>query len=170
MVHGPGQPTGVWMNGLPPASERVQTAANALGLSIRISVMPSSTRTAEDAAKACGCTVGQIVKSLIFKGKNSQTAYLLLVSGTNRVDEALAAQTLGESIVRPDAGFVREVTGFAIGGVPPLGHATPLVPYIDVDLLRYGTVWAAAGTPSAVFEVDPKALRDATGATVIAVK
>jgi prolyl-tRNA editing enzyme YbaK/EbsC (Cys-tRNA(Pro) deacylase) len=169
MVHAPGQPTGVWMNGLPPAAECVQTAANALGLSIKISLMPASTRTAEDAARACGCTAGQIVKSLIFQGKDSRRGYLLLVSGSNRVDEKKTAQPLGESIVRPDAAFVRELTGYAIGGVPPLGHATPLATFIDADLLQYETVWAAAGTPTAVFEVDPKALRDATGGVVIRV-
>lgn len=158
------------MNGLQPASERVQAAAQALGLPIRIVVMPRSARTAEEAATACGCTVGQIVKSLIFQGKDSGRPYLLLVSGANRVDEKKAAQTLGESIVRPDAAFVREATGFAIGGIPPLGHSAPIATYLDADLLQYGTVWAAAGTPTAVFEADPEALRAATASTVIAVR
>jgi prolyl-tRNA editing enzyme YbaK/EbsC (Cys-tRNA(Pro) deacylase) len=169
-VHGPGQQTGVWMNGLQPASERVQAAAQALGLPIRIVVMPASTRTAEEAAAACGCSVGQIVKSLIFQGKDSGRPLLLLVSGSNRVNEKKAAQALGEPIVRPDAAFVREATGFAIGGIPPLGHSAPIATYLDEDLLQYGTVWAAAGTPTAVFEADPKALTAATGATVIAVR
>lgn len=158
------------MNGLQPASERVQAAAQALGLPIQIVVMPASTRTAQEAAAACGCTVGQIVKSLIFQGKDSGRPYLLLVSGANRVDEKKAALTLGESIVRPDAAFVRETTGFAIGGIPPLGHSTPIATYLDEDLLQYGTVWAAAGTPTAVFEVAPEALRAAIGATVIDIK
>ena len=86
------------------------------------------------------------------------------------MNEIAVGVRLGEAIVRPDADFVRAATGFAIGGIPPLGHATPLVPYLDADLLQYGTVWAAAGTPNAVFEVDPKALRDATGAMVIGIK
>jgi prolyl-tRNA editing enzyme YbaK/EbsC (Cys-tRNA(Pro) deacylase) len=114
--------------------------------------------------------VGQIVKSLIFKGKSSGRPYLLLVSGTNRVNEKAVAALIGEAIARPDADFVRASTGFAIGGIPPLGHATPLATYLDEDLLQYGTVWAAAGTPNAVFPVDPGRLRDALGATVVSVK
>ncbi|MCR4282546.1 MAG: YbaK/EbsC family protein [Bauldia sp.] len=157
-------------NGLPAAAERVQTAANALGLAVTVQIMPEATRTAEEAAAACGCAVGAIVKSLIFQGKDSGRPYLLLVSGINRVDEKRAAAAVGEPIVRPDATFVRAVTGFAIGGVAPCGHTTPLVPYIDADLLQYETVWAAAGTPNAVFQVDPKKLRDATRGVVIDVK
>jgi prolyl-tRNA editing enzyme YbaK/EbsC (Cys-tRNA(Pro) deacylase) len=155
------------VNGLPEAAERVRKAAEALGLSIRVVVMPATTRTADDAATACGCGVGQIVKSLIFKGKETGRPYLFLVSGANRVNEKAVGAKLGEAIVRPDADFVREATGFAIGGIPPLGHATPLVPYLDADLLQFGTVWAAAGTPYAVFEADPAKLRDATKAVVI---
>jgi prolyl-tRNA editing enzyme YbaK/EbsC (Cys-tRNA(Pro) deacylase) len=158
------------VNELPVAAERVQKAAEALGLRVAIRIMPATTRTAEEAAAACGCTVGQIVKSLIFKGKESGRAYLFLVSGTNRVNEQAVGVQLGEAIVRPDADFVRAATGFAIGGVAPLGHSPPLVPYLDADLLQYETVWAAAGTPNAVFAVDPKALRDATKAVVLAVK
>jgi prolyl-tRNA editing enzyme YbaK/EbsC (Cys-tRNA(Pro) deacylase) len=155
------------VNGLPPAAERVRKAAEALGLTITIRVMPATTRTAEEAAAACGCAVGQIVKSLIFKGKDSGRPYLLLVSGTNRVNEKTTGVRLGEAIIRPDADFVRAATGFAIGGVAPIGHSPPLVPYLDSDLLQYGTVWAAAGTPNTVFAVDPRALRDATGALVM---
>ncbi len=158
------------VNALPPAAERVQKAAEALGLAVTVKIMPASTHTAEQAAAAAGCTIGQIVKSLIFQGKTSKKPYLLLVSGTNRVNEKAVAVTLGEPIVRPDATFVRDETGFAIGGIPPLGHDRKLVPYLDGDLLQYGTVWAAAGTPNAVFEVDPQALKEATGAVVISVK
>ena len=158
------------MSGLPAAAERVRAAASALGLDVTVHVMPAATRTAEEAAAACGCAVGAIVKSLIFQGKDSGRAYLLLVSGANRVNEKAAAAALGEPIVRPGATFVREVTGYAIGGVPPCGHATRLVPYLDADLLQYETVWAAAGTPNAVFPVDPRKLRDATGGVVIDVK
>jgi prolyl-tRNA editing enzyme YbaK/EbsC (Cys-tRNA(Pro) deacylase) len=157
------------VNELPDAVQRVANAARAAGLAIDVKVMPASTRTAEDAAAACGCDVAQIVKSLIFKGKASGRPYLLLVSGGNRVNEKAMAATLGEEIVRPDADFVRAATGFAIGGIPPLGHATPLTPWLDEDLLQFGTVWAAAGTPSAVFAVDPKALAAATGATIVPV-
>ena len=155
------------MNTLPAAAQRVQDAADTLGLKITVRIMEQVTRTAGDAAAACGCTVGQIVKSLIFQGKVSGSPFLLLVSGVNRVNEAAMAERLGEAIVRPDAAFVREATGFAIGGIPPFGHASRIVPRLDADLLRYDTVWAAAGTPNAIFEVNPAQLRDATRAVVI---
>jgi len=152
------------MTTLPAAAARVQAAAEALGLAVEVRIMPDSTRTAADAAAACGCTVGQIVKSLVFQGKDSGRPILLLVSGANRVDEKGVAVVIGEPLVRPDAGFVREATGFAIGGIPPLGHAAPLSTWIDEDLLQHITVWAAAGTPNAVFAVNPVKLRDAVGA------
>jgi prolyl-tRNA editing enzyme YbaK/EbsC (Cys-tRNA(Pro) deacylase) len=157
------------MSLLPAAAQRVQDAANALGLGVTVKIMEKPTRTAGEAAEACGCTVGQIVKSLVFRGEHSGSAILLLVSGTNRVNEAAMAERLGEPIVRPDAAFVRDETGFAIGGIPPFGHTRRLVPRIDADLLQYGTVWAAAGTPNAIFEVDPAKLRDATGGIVVTV-
>ncbi len=157
------------MTTLPAAAARVQASAEALGLAIAVRLMPDSTRTAADAALACGCAVGQIVKSLIFQGKDTGRPLLLLVSGANRVNEKGVAVTLGEQLIRPDADFVRAATGFAIGGIPPLGHATPLATWIDEDLLQYGVVWAAAGTPKAVFSVDPGRLRDAVGAAVIRV-
>jgi prolyl-tRNA editing enzyme YbaK/EbsC (Cys-tRNA(Pro) deacylase) len=155
------------MTTLPAAAARVQAAAEALGLAIQVRLMPDSTRTATEAA--CGCAVGQIVKSLIFQGKDTGRPLLLLVSGANRVNEKGVAVTIGEQLARPDADFARVVTGFAIGGIPPLGHATPLATWFDEDLLHYGTVWAAAGTPNAVFSVDPGRLRDAVGAAVIRV-
>jgi prolyl-tRNA editing enzyme YbaK/EbsC (Cys-tRNA(Pro) deacylase) len=154
---------------LPPAAHRVETAAVELGLRIEIRIMPASTRTAAEAARAVGSTIGQIVKSLIFKGKNTGKPYLLLVSGTNRVSEHAVEKVLGEPVERPDADFVREATGFAIGGIPPLGFGTPLHTWMDQDLLQYETVWAAAGTPNAVFSVDPEALRAAVGAHAIRV-
>jgi prolyl-tRNA editing enzyme YbaK/EbsC (Cys-tRNA(Pro) deacylase) len=157
------------MTPLPAAVARVQAAAEALGLAISVQLMPDSTRTAAEAARACGCDVGQIVKSLVFQGKASGRPLLLLVSGANRVNEKGVAVTLGEQLVRPDAHMVRSATGFAIGGIPPFGHATPLATWADEDLFQYETVWAAAGTPNAVFSVDPARLRDAVGATVIAV-
>jgi prolyl-tRNA editing enzyme YbaK/EbsC (Cys-tRNA(Pro) deacylase) len=157
------------MSELKPAPRRVQQAAEGLGLAVRVVEMAQSTRTAEDAAAACGCAVGQIIKSLVFRGKQSGKPVLLLVSGSNRVDQAGVAATIGEALDRPDAAFVREVTGFAIGGIPPFGHAQRLPTWIDRDLLQYETVWAAAGSPEAVFEVDPKRLAEAIGATVIGV-
>lgn len=157
------------MNDLKPASRRVAEAAEKAGLSLKIVTHAQSTRTAEEAAAACGCGVGQIVKSLVFQGKASGAAILLLVSGSNRVNEKAVAKHIGEALKRPDAQFVRDVTGFAIGGIPPVGHDTPLKTFIDQALMQFPTVWAAAGTPESVFEVAPGALATATKATIIEV-
>jgi prolyl-tRNA editing enzyme YbaK/EbsC (Cys-tRNA(Pro) deacylase) len=155
------------MSGLPPSAQKVQDVANALGLDIAVREMAESTRTAEEAAAACGVTVGQIVKSLVFLGETSGKPYLLLVSGSNRVNEKGVARHLGEKLKRPDANAVRALTGYAIGGIPPFGFATPLATYMDRDLLRYDVIWAAAGTPKTVFCTQPARLRDATGALAI---
>jgi prolyl-tRNA editing enzyme YbaK/EbsC (Cys-tRNA(Pro) deacylase) len=144
-------------------------AAERLGLAIGVRDMAQSTRTAEEAAAACGCDVAQIVKSLVFAGKASGGPYLLLVSGRNRVDEKAVAGVIGEVLIRPDAHTVRDWTGFAIGGIPPFGHATMLPTYVDEDLLAHRIVWAAAGTPFAVFSVDPRALARAVDGKVIRV-
>jgi prolyl-tRNA editing enzyme YbaK/EbsC (Cys-tRNA(Pro) deacylase) len=158
------------MQSLPPSALKVQAAAQALGLDIAVREMSQSTRTAEEAAAACGVGVGQIVKSLVFTGASSGKPYLLLVSGSNRVNEKDVTAHFGEALKRPDANAVRELTGFAVGGIPPFGHAAPLPTFFDRDLLQYEIVWAAAGTPLAVFPVDPAKLRDAINATVIDVK
>jgi prolyl-tRNA editing enzyme YbaK/EbsC (Cys-tRNA(Pro) deacylase) len=158
------------MSELKPAPQRVQDAANRLGLAVRVVEMTQSTRTAEEAAAACGCNVAQIIKSLVFRGKKSGNPVLLLVSGANRVDQKGVASAIGEVLDRPDATYVREVTGFAIGGIPPFGHAQALPTWIDEDLLQYPTVWAAAGSPEAVFEVDPRKLAETIEAVVIGVK
>lgn len=155
------------MQDLPPSAAKVAAAAASLGLPIAIRIMPATTRTAEEAAAACGTSVGQIVKSLIFEGSESGTPLLLLVSGKNRVDERAVAARIGEGLKRPDAQRVRDITGFAIGGIPPLGHASALSAYIDPDLLAYEEVWAAAGTPNAVFPVDPNRLASAINATTL---
>jgi prolyl-tRNA editing enzyme YbaK/EbsC (Cys-tRNA(Pro) deacylase) len=154
---------------IPPAARRVQDAARKLGLDVTAREMAESTRTAEDAAAACGVTVGQIVKSLVFVGAQSGRPYLLLVSGSNRVNEAGVAAHLGEALKRLDGRSVRDMTGFAIGGIPPFGHDRPLRTYMDMDLLQYDVVWAAAGTPRSVFAVHPERLRDAVKAEVITV-
>ena len=148
--------------------KRVERAAADLGLAIEGQRMGESTRTAEDAAKACGCDVAQIVKSLIFKGEASGDLILLLVSGANQVDLAAAASIIGEPLTRADANEVRARTGFAIGGVSPIGHLEPPQVWIDDHLLSFATVWAAAGAPDAVFEATPQALVNATGARVLA--
>jgi prolyl-tRNA editing enzyme YbaK/EbsC (Cys-tRNA(Pro) deacylase) len=153
---------------LPASAQRVQAAAQRLGLPIAVREMPASTRTAEEAAAVCGVTVGQIVKSLVFAGANSGAIYLLLVSGANRVNEAKVAGVIGEPLARPDAAKVRAATGYAIGGIPPFGHDQKLPTFFDADLLNHDVVWAAAGTPRAVFAVDPARLKDAVAAPVIA--
>ena len=155
---------------LPPSAQRVQDAADALGLDVQVREMVQPTRTAEEAAAACGVTVGQIVKSLVFLGATSGKPFLLLVSGANRVNEKSVAAHLGENLKRPDADAVRALTGYAIGGIPPFGHDTKLATYMDRDLMQYDVIWAAAGTPKAVFRTEPAKLRDAAGAAVIDVK
>ena len=158
------------MSPLPASAARVAEAAAALGLAVEVREMPASTRTAEEAAAACGCDVAQIVKSLVFRGRTSKEPWLLLVSGSNRVDEKGIAAVLGEALKRTDAEDVRALTGYAIGGIPPLGHATPLATVIDEDLLAHDIVWAAAGTPNAVFPVAPRDLARATNARILRVK
>jgi prolyl-tRNA editing enzyme YbaK/EbsC (Cys-tRNA(Pro) deacylase) len=143
---------------------RVVTALAALDVETQVVEFPQSTRTAEEAAAAVGAQVGQIVKSLVFVA--GEQPILALVSGANRADPAKLAALAGGSIRRADAEAVRAATGFAIGGVPPVGHATPLPTYFDRDLLRYPTVWAAAGTPNAVFPIAPADLVRMTAATV----
>lgn len=157
------------MQTLPRSAQRVQDSADRFGLEISVVEMPDSTRTAQEAADACGCELGQIVKSLIFRGADTGRTYLLLVSGVNRVDQAKMATEIGEALARPEADFVREVTGYAIGGVPPFGHAQPIDTFMDTDLLAHAQVWAAAGTPKCLFAVSPQALQNAIGARVISV-
>ena len=143
--------------------DRVRAALRAASLNADIQEFPAGTRTAEDAARALGTTVAQIVKSLVFLADGRPV--LALVSGANRVDERkLAAACGAQRIVKADAETVREATGFGIGGVPPLGHRRPLRSFIDQDLLRHDLVYAAAGTPTAVFPVTPGELIRASGA------
>lgn len=144
---------------------RVVAAADELGLTVTTREFPEGTRTAEDAARAIGCEVGQIVKSLVFLLDG--TPVMALVSGRNRLDERrLAAALDGEVVRRADAAVVREATGFPIGGVPPFGHASALATVIDADLTAYDEVWAAAGTPRDVFPVAPGDLVRVTGGAV----
>ena len=152
------------------SAKRVQDALQACGLNCRVAELPQSTRTAAQAAQAIGCQVGQIVKSLVFRGAASGQAILVLASGANRVDEQALSDLVGETVEMADADFVRAQTGFAIGGVPPVGHLRRLVVFIDEDLLQYETVWAAAGTPHAVFEVAPGELVPIAGGRLVAVK
>jgi len=157
------------MTDLPASARRIQEVLDARGQGHRVIIMPDSTRTADDAARACGCTVGQIAKSIVFRTSNSGHAVLVVTSGANRVDEAAIAEVLGEKIVKADADFVRRATGFAIGGVPPLGHDYPVKILIDRDLLQYDEIWAAAGTPRAVFRLTPDQLAEMTDGRILSV-
>ena len=155
---------------LSPSAQKIQDLLNALGYNYTVIEHAESTRTAQEAADRAGCELGQIVKSMIFKGNDSGKPILVLTSGANRVDENRIREHAGEAISRPNADFVRAVTGFAIGGVPPVGHAQPMETYIDEDFLQYQTVWAAAGTPNAIFEVKTADLQAMTSGTVVKVK
>jgi Cys-tRNA(Pro) deacylase len=138
------------------------------GLGITVKQFPQGTRTASDAARAVGCDIGQIVKSLVFMAGGH--AVVALVSGPNRLDERKLAAVAGEPVGKADAEAARAATGYAIGGVPPFGHATDVPVFMDGDLLRYQTVWAAAGRPDSVFEIDPERLRELSRATVADLK
>lgn len=154
------------MSEKPDAVARVETDAATKGATIRVVETAGSARSAEEAAQAVGTHVARIVKSLVFRGRESGRAYLLLVSGANRVDEAAMGGHFGEALERPDAAFVRTATGFAIGGVSPFGASGPLVLFMDESLFEHTSVWAAAGTPRHVFEIEPAALQRATGAAI----
>lgn len=140
---------------LKAAAQRVQDALAAKGLALEVRQFPASTRSAAEAAAAIGCDVAQIAKSLIFRTVESDRPVLVIASGANRVDEAKVSALIGQEIGRADAAFVRRTTGYAIGGVPPVGHDTPAIVVLDADLLRLEEIWAAAGTPNAVFRLTP---------------
>ncbi|MGB3830330.1 MAG: YbaK/EbsC family protein [Mesorhizobium sp.] len=146
--------------------ERVMQAAADAGLDIEVRRMGASTRTAEEAAQQCGCTVAQIVKSLIFQGETSGKLYLFLVSGSNQLDLGKAAALAGEMLKRAEPRHIRDQTGFAIGGVSPLGHLIAIPAFADETLLGFERVWAAAGAHDAVFAAEPAALLEAANATV----
>ncbi len=154
---------------LSSSARKVQETLEGQGFPFRVVELPASTRTAREAAEAIGCQAGQIAKSLVFKGKHSGKPLLVIASGTNRVDETKLAELAGEPIGKADADFVRQRTGFSIGGVPPVGHAEPLQTWIDEDLLHYEAIWAAAGTPHAVFELKPTDLPEMTGGEIAAI-
>ncbi len=155
---------------LSSSAKRVQTALDAFGLALQVVELPTSTRTAAEAAASIGCTVGQIAKSLVFRGKQSGQPVLVVASGVNRVDVKRVGRLLGEKIGRADADFVRQQTGFAIGGVAPVGHIVEPVTFIDEDLLQFEEIWAAAGTPRAVFRLTPGDLVEITEGRVVMVK
>ena len=133
---------------LKPSAQRVQDVLIERGFTNQIVELAESTRTSVEAAAAVGCEVAQIAKSLIFRGATTGKAILIIASGSNRVNEKAMVAHVGEKLQRADADFVREQTGFVIGGVPPLAHAHPLETYIDADLWQYTNIWAAAGHPN----------------------
>jgi len=153
---------------LPKSAQSIQDILASKGLKCNVIVLSESTRTASDAARTIGCDVAQIVKSLIFKTKHTDKPVLILASGANRVNEKAIEFHVGEKITKADADFTREVTGFAIGGIPPMGH-TQIIDhiFIDEDLLKFDSVWAAAGTPNAVFTLQSKNLLELTAGKVI---
>lgn len=162
---------GVGVSGpLSSSARRVQEALEALGFPCRVVEMPETTRSAAEAARAIGCRVEQIAKSLVFKAARTGRPILVIASGGNRVDERRLAALVGEPVEKADAEFVRQRTGFGIGGVPPIGHLEPLATFIDEDLLRHAEIWAAAGSPNAVFRLAPEDLRKMTGGQVASIK
>jgi prolyl-tRNA editing enzyme YbaK/EbsC (Cys-tRNA(Pro) deacylase) len=155
---------------LSPSAQKVQQALEILGFSLQVVELPGSTRTAVEAAQAVGCQVGQIIKSLVFKTKRSERPILVIASGQNRVDEKRLEALIGEPLGKADADFVRQRTGFVIGGVPPVGHQEKLATFIDQDLLQFNELWAAAGTPHAVFQLKPAELLQMTGGLIADIK
>lgn len=159
------------MGQLSSSAQRLQDALLARGFANQVIEHAETTRSAQDAANAVGCAVAQIVKSLIFRGRESGRALLVLASGVNRVDENLLAALVGEAVEKPNAAFVLETTGFVIGGVPPLGHSpAPLETWVDEDLLLLDEVWAAGGTPNAVFRATPDDLLRMTNGRAARIK
>lgn len=147
--------------------QKVQEFLDQFGLDLEVIEFSKSTRTAQEAAEAIGCEVGQIVKSLVFKSENQPVMFL--VSGKNKLDLQKVSRQLNLKLEKADADFVKKVTGFSIGGVPPVAHKTPIPVFIDQTLLEYDTVWAAAGTPFSVFKIESNKLKTLTKGKIIKV-
>lgn len=155
---------------LSSAAQKIQDALDRFGLGHEVLELEVPVKTAQQAADAVGCEFAQIAKSLIFKSRDSGRPVLVVTCGANRVNEARVESLLGEGIARADPEFVRASTGFAIGGIPPVGHAVPPTVLIDEDLLLFEVIWAAAGHPNSLFRLDPRDLPRMTGGTVAALK
>ncbi|MGI8610134.1 MAG: YbaK/EbsC family protein [Candidatus Dormibacteria bacterium] len=149
------------------SAQRVAEELRRRGAEVEVVELPASTRTAVEAASAIGCEVAQIAKSLVFRTAETSRPVLVIASGANRVEVAILAAQLGEQVVRADPDWVRETTGFAIGGIPPVAHRTAPVTYIDEDLLQLEEIWAAAGTPNSVFRMRGADLPRLTGGTIL---
>lgn len=152
------------------SAQQVQDVLVAQGYTNRVIELPDSTRTAVEAADSIGCNVAQIAKSLIFRRTDSDAPLLIVASGVNRVNEKRVAESIGAPLGKADADFVREHTGFVIGGVPPIGHSSSIETLIDEDLLQYDVIWAAAGHPKAVFKLTPGELVQMTNGHIMSVK
>jgi len=157
-------------NILSKSAESVQRVLSQKGVHFKVIELSQSARTAIDAATALGCEVAAIVKSLVFRTATTHMPILVLASGSNRVNEKAIEKHLGEPIVKADADYVREITGFAIGGIPPVGHKQAIKTLIDADLLTLDELWAAAGTPHAVFNLNAKEIVNLTEGTIISIK
>ena len=153
-----------------PSVQKVRDALKVLGFTNEVMELQSTTRTSVEAAQAVGCRVEQIAKSIVFQGKQTHKPILVIASGPNRVNEKRIAESISEPLGKADADYVRKRTGFAIGGVPPIGHLEKLEVFIDEDLLQYNEIWAAAGTPNAVFKLTPSDLIKMTGGRVASIK
>jgi prolyl-tRNA editing enzyme YbaK/EbsC (Cys-tRNA(Pro) deacylase) len=155
---------------LSPSAQKVQGALRDLGFSNQVIELQSTTRTSAEAAQAVGCRVEQIAKSIVFQGKQTHKPILVIASGPNRVNEKRIAELISESLGKADADYVRNHTGFVIGGVPPIAHLEKLEIFIDEDLLQYEEIWAAAGNPNAVFRLTPSDLIQMTAGRVVSIK
>jgi prolyl-tRNA editing enzyme YbaK/EbsC (Cys-tRNA(Pro) deacylase) len=144
------------------SAKRVQDILSAMGFSFSVKELPGSTRTAQEAADSIGCTLPQIAKSLVFREKKTDRPVLVVASGSNRVDLKKIQKSVGLKLGRADGNFVKDRVGYAIGGIPPIGHDEPLETLLDNDLKKYETIWAAAGTPFAVFQLKPDDLEPLT--------
>ncbi len=147
-----------------PTALRISQLVREAGVDSQVVEFEQTTRTSAEAAAAVGCEVAQIAKTIVFRGKTTGLAVVVVASGANRVNEKKIEAVVGESLGRADADFVREATGFAIGGVAPIGHTKPVKMLLDEDLRRFESIWAAGGTPFAVFPLTPDQLRKITGA------
>lgn len=146
--------------------KRVAAALNAAGIEAKILEMPAETRTARQAADAAGCALDQILKSIIFRGEVSNAAILFMTAGGNQVDGAKASALAGEPLGKADADLIRSQTGFAIGGVAPVGHITPIRAFFDPRLMDFAVIWAAAGTPRHIFAANPSEIQKISNAQV----
>jgi len=153
-----------------PSVQKVREALKALGFSNDVMELESTTRTSAEAAQAVGCQVEQIAKSIVFRSKHTDKPILVIASGPNRINEKKIEELISEPLGKADANFVREKTGFVIGGVPPVGHLEKIEIFIDEDLLKYDEIWAAAGTPNAVFKLTPSGLVKMTEGRVVSIK